>query len=198
MSKVYAVLYCIIWPFFHFLHPFCVVGRENIPQGGALICANHLKMSDPLYVVFAAGLKNRMQVMAKEELMQMPALGWLLKKAGIFGVKRGKADIVAVKRALKVLKSDEKLLIFPEGTRVKDGETSEAKTGAAMMALRTGVPVVPIYLPRTNRGLFHRITVVIGEPYVPQTSGKRATPEEYHRVADEIMEHIFELEEKAV
>ncbi len=196
MSTVYAILYCIIWPIFNFFHPGRVIGKENVPEGGALICANHVKLSDPLYIAFALGLKNRMQIMAKAELMRVPVLGWLLGKAGVFGVERGRADVGAVKRALKALKSGEKLLLFPEGTRAKHNENGEAKTGAAMMALRTGVPIVPVYLP-AKRNWFFRTPVVIGKAYYPQISGKRATAEEYHAVADDLMRRIYALEGQA-
>lgn len=77
--------------------------------------------------------------------MHWPFIGWVLKHGGIFGVKRGKADVAAIKTAMKYLKDGELLLMFPEGTRHQDGEFGDAKTGAAMLALRTGVPIVPIY-----------------------------------------------------
>ena len=74
--------------------------------------------------------------MAKIQLMRVPVIGWLLGKAGIFGVDRGHADMHAAKTALRCLKEGHKLLIFPEGTRVEEGENVDAKAGAAMFATR--------------------------------------------------------------
>ena len=83
----------------------------------------------------------------KIQLIRVPVIGWLLGKAGIFGVDRGHADMHAAKTALRCLKEGHKLLIFPEGTRVEEGENVDAKAGAAMFATRTGVPIVPTYIP---------------------------------------------------
>ena len=141
MNKAYAVLYPLIWIFMRLFHPWKAVGVENIPDGAVLMCGNHTSLGDPLYVVCCMGWKRQTHVMAKEEIMRWPVIGWLLKKAGIFGVKRGKADVAALKEALRVLRDGEKLLLFPEGTRVKVGDLSEAHTGAAMFATRTGAPL---------------------------------------------------------
>lgn len=198
MNTVYSILYLILWPFFNLFHPCKAIGRDNIPSGSALICANHTALTDPLLVVFAFRRKNRMRVMAKEELMRLPVLGWLLHKAGIFGVKRGKADVGAIKTALKVLSSGEKLLLFPEGTRAKSEEGGEAKTGAAMLAVRSGVPIVPVYVP-AKKLWFTRTHVVIGQPYYPNINGngKKPTAEDYRSVADDLMSRIHALKEKA-
>ncbi len=92
----------------------------------------------------------------------------------------------AVKTALKLLKDGDKLLMFPEGTRVRQGEDVSVKTGAAMFATRTGVPLLPVYIQRKKR-LFARNAVVIGQPYYPQYAGRKPTPEElavHHRGGD--------------
>lgn len=196
MKTVFALLYCIVYPFFNLVHPCKAIHRERLPEGGAILCPNHTSLSDPLFVVFALGLKTRPQVMAKSEFMRIPVLGWLLNKAGVFAVNRGKADVTAVKRALKCLKDGDKLLMFPEGTRSKDGDLGEAKTGAAMFAIRTGVPIVPMYIPARKKW-FRRTPVVFGEPFMPQIAGKKGTPEDYERVAGELMERIAALEVQA-
>lgn len=188
----YALLYCIAWPFFNLVHPCRAIGREHIPEGGALICANHTSLNDPLFLVYALHRKHQVRVMAKAELLAVPVLGWLLGKAGIFGVERGKSDVTAIKTAMKFLKSGEKLLLFPEGTRVKGEDSTSAKTGAAMLAVRTGVPVLPIYIPSKKRW-FRRTPVVIGEAFYPDIPDKKATSEEYHAIAEEIMGHIRAL-----
>ena len=193
MKTVYAILYCIIWPFFNLFHPCKAIHRERLPQGGAILCPNHTRMSDPFFVVFALGLGVRPQCLAKAELGRVPVIGWLLGKAGVFYVDRGKADVGAVKRSLKCLKDGDKLIMFPEGTRHADGELSEAKTGAAMFSVRAGVPIVPMYIPARKKW-FGRTPVVFGEPFYPKTASKKGTAEEYEAISKELTERIAALE----
>lgn len=192
MNKFYAVLYPIIWIFLKLFHPWTAVDRENLPEGGVLICGNHTSLGDPLYVLCCIGHKPQCHVVAKEELMNIPVLGFLLKKAGIIGIKRGKSDVAAIKESMRVLKNGEKLLLFPEGTRVKEGETGEGHTGAALLATRTGVPILPVYIQPKKRW-FRKTTVIFGQPYQPEYEGRRPTPEDYHRITDDLMDRIHKL-----
>ena len=106
--------------------------------------------------------------------------------------KVGQADVAAVRTAMKYLKDGEKLLMFPEGTRHLDGEFGDAKTGAAMLAVRTGVPIVPVYLPAEKRW-FRFTPVAFGEPYHPKVAGRKGTTEEYRAIAEDLMERIEAL-----
>ena len=103
-EQFYRFLYLVVWPFFNLFHPVRTVGREHIPEGAAVICPNHTALSDPFFVAFAFQKKNPLRVMAKIQLMRVPVIGWLLGKAGIFGVDRGHADMHAAKTALRCLK----------------------------------------------------------------------------------------------
>ena len=198
---VFTVIWCIAAPFFGFCHPCRLVGRERLPAEGGLFCANHTGMSDPLCLLLALGVKWHLHVMAKAELMRIPVLGWILKQAGIFGVERGKSDIAAIKNAMKLLKNRESVLMFPEGTRIrngvdKDGNEGEAKAGAAMLAVRTDSLLIPVFIPEKKRW-FRMTKVVIGEPYKPQTESKKGSAEEYQKIADDLMDRIRALEEQA-
>ena len=194
MRRIYTILYCLIWPFFNLVHPCRAIGRDHIPEGGVLVCANHTGLNDPLFIVFAFRHKNQLRPMAKAEFMNIPVLGWLLKKAGVFAVERGKSDIGAIKTAMRYLKAGEKVLMFPEGTRHKDGDVRDAKAGAAMLAIRTGVPILPVYVPAKKKW-FGRTPVVIGEAYHPFIPGKKGSAEEYRAVADDLVARIRALEE---
>lgn len=196
-NKVYAVLYPIIWIFMRIFHPWKAVGVENIPEGAALLCGNHTSLGDPLYVVCCMGSKRQTHVMAKAEIMKWPVIGFLLKKAGIFGVNRGKSDVAAIKEAMRVLRAGEKLLMFPEGTRVKEGEVSEAHTGAAMLSTRTNTPLVPVYIsPKKRR--FRKTTVVFGQSYHPEFEGRKPSADDYQRIANDLLVRVRALEEQAV
>ena len=193
-ETVFGILYTILWPVFKFVYPVKAIGRENIPEGSVVICPNHTSAIDPLYVVFAFGRKYPMWAMAKQEVMKWPVVGWILGKAGVFGVDRGNADLKAAKTALRCLKENRKLLMFPEGTRVQEGENVEAKAGAALFATRTGSPLLPVYIPAKKK-LFRPTTVVIGKPYYPQIAGRKATTEELQAIAADLMERVHALGE---
>ena len=195
-NKVYAVIYPLIWIYMKLFHPWKAVGVENIPEGSAVICGNHTTLGDPLYVVCAMGGRRQTHVMAKAEIMKWPVIGFILKKAGIIGVNRGKSDMASVKECLRVLKNGEKLLMVPEGTRVKEGEASEAHTGAAMFATRTGTPLVPVYIQPQKRR-FHKTLVVFGQPYQPEFEGRKPSAADYQRIADDLLARVRILEEQA-
>lgn len=197
MSEIcFRILYPIAWFFFNLVHPGKAIGRQQVPQGPCLLCGNHTRYSDPFFILFALGRKDHPYIMAKGELLRYPILGWILKKVGVFGVDRGKSDVKAIKEALRVLKDGHKLLLFPEGTRFRDGETQGAKTGAAMLALRTGVPIVPIWMPAKKKW-FAPTPVVFGDPYYPETAeGAKPTPDDYRRVADDLLARIMTLGEQ--
>lgn len=178
----------IIFSIVTFRTPLKTYGKENIPKGGAVICANHVHNSDPFYIVYSFHRKDKIWIMAKEEIHHYPVVGGLLEWLGfVIWVRRGKSDVGAVKSSLKALKGQEKLLIFPEGTRHE--EIGEGKTGAAMMAIRTGVPILPVYIS-PERKVFHRTKVYIGQPYMPFTEDRRANAEDYEVVTAQIMDHI--------
>ena len=190
----YNLLYRIVWPFFCLVHPIRAIGRENIPEGGAVFCANHSALAHPLMVCFAATLRWHIRPMAKIELSRVPLVGWFLGKAGVIYVDRGHADVKAVKEALPCLKAGGKMLVFPEGTRVHAGEDVSAKGGAALFATRTGVPIVPVYVSR-KKYWFRRSPVVIGKPIHPQIAGRKATSEELERIMNDVMEQIYQMGE---
>ena len=198
MRGWYTFLYCLVYPVFNLVHPGKVIGRENIPDGAVMICCNHTSDSDPLFLCYAFRLKHQIRAMAKIELIRIPVIGWLLSKAGIFGVDRGKSDIGAIKQAMKYLREGEKVLIFPEGTRVRSsrGDVSQPKAGAAMRAVRCGVPILPVYVPEHKRW-FRRTPVVIGEAFTPTVATRKGTQEEYEAITADLMARIRALEAQA-
>ncbi len=194
MTKFYCIIYTIAAPIIHLLFPCRVVGLEDFPEEGALLCANHVSGWDPIIIALNLPRDSRLTVMAKDSLFRIPLLGFLLKKLGIFPVKRGGNDLTAMKTAMKVLGGGNRLLVFPEGTRVEEQGEVEAKGGVTMMATRTGVPMVPIYCGGKHKFL-RKTTIVFGKPYMPVIAGRRPTPDENRAIAQEILDRIYALSE---
>ena len=192
MNRFFHYLYILVRPLIRLLMPFRVVGLENVPEGGALLCANHASGWDPILIALALPNDSCMSFMAKEELFRNRFLNWLLRKLGGFPVNRGGNDLAAMKTALKTLGDGRRLLVFPEGTRVEKEGDAQAKGGITMMATRTGVPIVPIYCGGRKK-LFNRYTIVFGEPYMPSIEGRRPTQEENHQIAEEILRRIYAM-----
>ncbi len=150
--------------------------KERLPEGAVVLCPNHTSLRDPLYVAMACGVREKLHFMAKSELYDNKFLSWFLTTLGAFPVHRGKPDIEAIRNSLGYLNEGEKLIIFPEGTRVTAGKDVEAKGGAAMLAAHTGVPMVPVYI-RNARTYFKRVDLTFGEPIFvekPKTAQKEA------------------------
>ena len=193
MTRFYRVMHAAVYPFVKILFPFDTKGLENVPKDRpVLLCGNHAHAADPFLVALSFPGKYPLRVMAKKELMDTPVLGFLLKKAGIFGVDRGHSDLGAVKTAIKTIKDGGSLVIFPEGTRVKYEGEVQPKGGVAMIALRTGAPMIPVYVGGRHKFL-RRTHVIFGEPYEPQTETRHGTAEEYQAFADELMRRAYAL-----
>ena len=168
-----------------FLGPLRFTGLEHVPRDGAFILvANHISLFDPLIVGSTAGqLAGRLvHFMAKQEVRRWPVIGWLATQAGVYFVRRGEGDRAAQRLSLELLASGEPIAVFPEGTRSRDGVLGEPRNGAALLAMRSGVPVLPVSITGSNRILPRgarlprrsRVTVRVGEPFLltRQTSGR--------------------------
>ena len=129
--------------------PFSAHQTRNIPRQGAFILAsNHISNLDPVLLGICS--VRRINFMAKIELFK-GALGYILTRLGSFPVKRGEADFGAMREALKRLKNGRVILIFVEGTRRIGNEPSKAQAGVGFLAMKSGVPIVPVYVQGTNK-----------------------------------------------
>ena len=174
---------------FHIYFGYKVVGRENIPAGGCVVCPNHIQLSDPPFAAVALSHRTPLRLMAKKELFHKNKIfTWLIAALGAFPIDREGADITAIKTALGCVRAGQKLIIFPQGTRgAADGET---KKGAAMLAVKTRAPVLPMYITE-GKGFRCKATVVIGKPFQPDPKEK-----DYGVIADDILKRIYALKEQ--
>lgn len=137
-------------------------GQEHIPPtGGVILCSNHINAQDPIVIGLAC--PRPICFMAKEELFRSQLLGFLIRGLGAFPVKRGSADRAALKHALTLLEAGRCFGIFPEGTRSRTGKLLKPEPGTAYLALKSGVPVIPVGITGSYR-LFSRIQVRFGPP----------------------------------
>ncbi|MBE6857117.1 MAG: 1-acyl-sn-glycerol-3-phosphate acyltransferase [Ruminococcus sp.] len=158
----------VVWIAFHLCYSLRFEGRENIPKDRSVILAsNHRTNADPPLV--ACGVKKRKCCfMAKEELFRNKLFGGLIRALGAFPVSRGKGDTKVIDTACERLEEGRHLMIFPEGTRSKDGKVHRGHTGAALISARTGKEIVPVGIVFGEKLKFRcRITVKYGEPINP-------------------------------
>jgi len=176
-----------------------VRGRENIPsQGPLLVVANHLNLADPPLVGVSLGRKAIF--MAKEELFRSRLSGYFVSSFGAFPVHRGQLDRKALRQAQAVLAQGLSLVMFPEATRSNNAQLQPALPGSALIALRSGAPILPVAITGTERirGVAWllrrpRITVNIGSPFhLPPVSSK-LTKAELVELTNFMMGHIAEL-----
>lgn len=128
-----------------------VFGRENVPAGGALLAGNHVSYMDP--ILLWCGGPRPVHFMAKRELWDSSFLAWLLPRMWAFPVTRGEPDRAALAAATDLLVSGELVGVFPEGTRAGDATAGLrfAHGGAAFLALRANVPLIPTAFVGTER-----------------------------------------------
>ncbi len=172
-----------------------IVGKENLPkEGGALLCPNHVSNLDAAVIV--AMFQRKVNVLAKEELFKNKFLCWIADLFGIYPVKRGAADMQAIKISLKILKHDGLLLIFPEGTRNGMAKGVKPKNGAVLIAGTAQKPIIPIGIQGSFKP-FTRVIVNIGKP-IDYTNLKEEIKdkEQATKLTAELMKTIVDLRDE--
>lgn len=202
-NRFFAFVYHVLGAVVRVWHPFSVEGLENVPESGALLCPNHASNWDPILVVLALPVNYRLHLMGKEELFRNPVLGWFLRKVGGFPVSRGTADIKAIKTAIQAIKAGDSLLMFPEGTTIRggvgyhDGLPPHAHSGVAMIGIRTGARMVPVFVDGEKKA-FRRTRLIFGKPVEPVYTGRHGTTEELQKISDDILKEAYALGGQAV
>src|SRR5713226_78520 len=137
-----------------------VRGIERIPPGVCLFAANHTSSADAPAIVGA--IPRRVAVLLKASLFRWPIVGQAFRSAHFIPVNRGARDsaIASVEKATEAMKAGQSFLIYPEGTRSPDGRLQEFKKGAVVMAIRAGVPIVPMICSGAHRVMEKRSLVI--------------------------------------
>lgn len=181
-----------------------VRGREHVPRtGGVIVAPNHISFWDPPLVGAAA--KRELHFLAKEELFRTPLLGPLIRAYNAIPIRRGMADVRGLSRAIEVLKRGDALLVFPEGSRMRDGKLHPARPGIGFLAVQGDATIVPACVSGTNRPrrwLFRleKVRVRFGPARHWQSYAGEGEIEAgralYQRIGDGVMQDVAALREK--
>ncbi|HZI32861.1 MAG TPA: lysophospholipid acyltransferase family protein, partial [Candidatus Binatia bacterium] len=207
--------YRIGWTLFRFIYAtyfrWRVFGAENVPlQGGVILASNHASYLDPPLV--GSGIKRDINYLARESLFRFPVMGSVLRSWNSVPVDRDGAGAKGLKIILERLLAGGGIILFPEGTRTKDGNLLPARSGIGLTVIKSTAPVVPVrvfgtyeaYGPKHKFPRPYPVTVKYGKPMnfealraEAKTCDKARVKEIYQQVADEIMAQIAKLEPKA-
>ena len=170
---------------------FEVIDIENIPsEGKTIIAANHKSNFDPIFVACAVNKKRKMTAIGKEELFKNKLLSLVLNKLEIIPINRENPGLNTIKRILKYIKNEYALVMFPEGTRTKGEDFSDAKAGISLFAIKGKAVVVPCTIYSSYK-LFSKAKVYFGEPIsLEQYYKQKLTSEDHEKIAGEIMDVI--------
>jgi len=187
----------VVWGVYKLVYNFKIEGIENIPQDRPLVMAsNHRSYADP--VILTIPMKRPVTYMAKEELFKNKLFGWFITKLGAFPVRRGAGDMQVIEDSIGILNSGRNLVIFPEGTRSKDGKVGKGKTGVALIAAKSGADVIPCGIIFEGEKLKFRskLTLRFGK-VIPaeEIAVEDASPKSLKGVKKRIMSAITELVE---
>ncbi|MDI6858049.1 MAG: lysophospholipid acyltransferase family protein [Dehalococcoidia bacterium] len=180
-----------------------VTGIDKVPRHGPVIIAsNHLSNADP--PVLGTSVGRRVVFMAKQEAMGWPILGLLIRLSGALPVRRFEADLGALRKATEVLHDGKALVMFPEGTRSRQRQLQTGHPGTALIALRSGAPIVPVGISGTENIRFPgvifsllrlrrpKVFLAFGDPFfLPNVT--RISSDEVNRCTDQIMRRIAAL-----
>ncbi len=179
------------------IFPAKIYGRKNLPKGKAILTINHTSNIDAILMVL--GTYEKKYFLAKKELFKNKLMGGFLKGMGAIKIDRASADVGAIKKALGVLKKNQKLIILPEGTRSKSDEMNlgEVKNGAAMLAIKSKTPIVPVWVYNRPRA-FKMTKVLISKPYeLSQFYGQRLGEEVLSKASEIVTDKLNELKIEA-
>jgi 1-acyl-sn-glycerol-3-phosphate acyltransferase len=205
-------VYFLSWCFFRLLYAvyfrWRVCNAERVPQtGGVIIASNHASFLDPSLI--GASLKRPIAYLARETLFRFPPMGWLLRQLSVVPLDRDGGSATGLRTILDRLRAGSGIILFPEGTRTRDGQLQPARSGIGLIVIKSEVPVVPVRVFGTFEAFGRharfprprRVTVKFGPPMnfdslraEARTCSKTRLREVYQQVAGEIMAAIAKLE----
>src|SRR5436853_480962 len=208
MNAIYFLGWCFFRTAYKFYFGWRVYNPERVPvRGPVILASNHASILDPPLV--GAGLRRSINYLARENLFRFPVVGWVLRKWNSVPVDREGGGAKGLKAILDRLLNGNAIILFPEGTRTRDGKLQPARSGIGLTVIKSSAPVVPCRVFGTYEAYgrhlkFPRprpVAVKYGRPLdftafraEARTCSKARLKEIYKQIADEIMAAIAKLE----
>jgi 1-acyl-sn-glycerol-3-phosphate acyltransferase len=208
VSLIYTIGRQLFRFFFRSYFRWQVFYPDRVPQKGrAILAANHASFLDPPLVGSAA--KREISYLARETLFRFPGIGWLLRKVNAVPIDREGGGPAGLKTILDRLSKEEAIVLFPEGTRTRDGQLQKARSGIGLIVIKSGAPVIPIRIWGTYEAYSRKhkvplprpVTIKFGKPIYftelrieAESASKARLKEIYQEIADCIMLEIAALE----
>jgi len=182
----------LIIPFYYIFKPFKVYKNRKVKDGACIFICNHYSLFDPVYA--AVTTWEGIHFVAKRQAFEIPVIGKFLYGIKAISVNRDGNDVRGLLDALKCLKNNEKICIYPEGTRNKtNGEMAPFRHGASVMAIKTKTPIVPIVICKRPR-LFRCTHILVGEPFeLSEYYDKKQTNEELEKIDESLRQRMIEM-----
>lgn len=196
-NRFYFGLRRVVGPFIRFFSRVKVHGKENIPkEGGYLLCANHIAVRDVLLIWSTC--HREIKFIAKKELFSVPIVGSAIKALGAVKLDRGGTDVAAMRKSVDLLNEGEIVAIFPQGHRYPavDPGTTPIKSGAGMIAYRSGCDVIPVFIKTKGNkyGFFKKTELFYGAPIKNSSLGfTNGGKDEYNAATNMIFDEILKL-----
>lgn len=190
---LYGLAKFVFTIYFFFINKITLKGTENIPEsGGAVLCSNHINWLDPILIGIC--IKRKIYFMAKAECFRNKLFAFIMKGINAFPVKRGTADISAIKKSFSIIRGGDILGIFPEGTRSRTGRLLPAEPGASVIAIKTHAPIIPVRVQGSYLIGGH-LRLTIGKPIsFEEYSGRKLSSQEINNISQQIMKEISKLD----
>ena len=185
------------WFLSHTFLPATFYNREQLDmQAPYILISNHNSMLDPLYISHACK-RYQIRWLGKKEIAKMPVICWFAKKMNMIHVDRHNTDMAAMRQCMASIKSGEVLGIFPEGTRHQPSLMHEVESGTAFIALRAGVPLLPVYFDK-KISFFRKANAYVGEPMdITALKAEGMNTETVAKLCKDIQETFFALRDAA-
>lgn len=187
------IVVIVMHAYIHIVYRIKLTGIENIPkEGAAILCSNHIHAFDS--VSYGVHIKRMCYAMAKDALFKTKFKNWFMTKMGCFPVKAGPASEQAINKAIELLKNGELVMIFPEGTRNGIAKGVKPKKGAALIAIKAGVPIIPMGITGSFKP-FTKVVMNIGKPIdiSEYRNGEDVDPRAVVNLSNRVWNEIMEL-----
>ena len=193
----YMKAHKVLAPLIRFFSGIKTHGKENIPrEGGYMLCSNHIAVRDVL--LMGATCPRQIKFVAKKELFSIPILSSVIKALGAVKIDRGGNDVGALRKSIELIDGGDIVSIFPQGHRYPkvDPSTTPIKSGAGMVAFRSGCDVIPVFIKTKGNkyGIFKRIEIFYGKPIKNSDLGfTKGGSDEYEAATEKIFDAILAL-----